>query len=83
MAGKPLLELRHVAKAFGHVVALQDVSLLAYPGEVLVIVGDNGAGKSTMIKVLSGVYPVDSGDVLIDGRVVSLSSPAKARDSKR
>jgi ABC-type sugar transport system ATPase subunit len=79
-AREPVLELRRVSKAFGHVVALSDVSLLAYPGEVLVIVGDNGAGKSTMIKVLSGVYPVDSGEVLIDGRLVSLSSPAKARD---
>ena len=76
----PVLELRHVSKAFGHVVALDDVSLEAYPGSVLVIVGDNGAGKSTMIKVLSGVYPVDSGELLIDGRPVNLSSPARARE---
>ena len=61
MAPDPILELRHVSKAFGHVVALEDVSLKAYAGSVLVIVGDNGAGKSTMIKVLAGVYPVDSG----------------------
>lgn len=77
---EPMLELRHVSKAFGHVVALDDVFLRAYAGTVLVIVGDNGAGKSTMIKVLAGVYPVDSGDILIDGRTVSLSSPAKARE---
>jgi ABC-type sugar transport system ATPase subunit len=77
---EPVLELRHVSKAFGHVVALEDVSLKANAGSVLVIVGDNGAGKSTMIKVLAGVYPVDSGEVLIDGRSVSLSSPAKARE---
>jgi ABC-type sugar transport system ATPase subunit len=76
----PILELRHVSKAFGHVVALEDVFLRAYPGSVLVIVGDNGAGKSTMIKILAGVYPVDRGEVLIDGRPVHLSSPARARE---
>jgi simple sugar transport system ATP-binding protein/D-xylose transport system ATP-binding protein len=77
---QPVLELRHVSKAFGHVVALEDVSLRAHAGSVLVIVGDNGAGKSTMIKVLAGVYPVDEGEVLIDGRPVNLTSPAKARE---
>ncbi len=76
----PLLELRHVSKAFGHVVALNDVSLRAQAGRVLVIVGDNGAGKSTMIKVLAGVYPVDHGEMLIDGHPVNLTSPAKARE---
>jgi ribose transport system ATP-binding protein len=75
-----ILELRNVSKAFGHVVALDDVSLRAHAGSVLVIVGDNGAGKSTMIKVLAGVYPVDRGEVLIDGRPVNLNSPAKARE---
>ena len=59
---------------------LTGVSLRAHAGSVLVLVGDNGAGKSTMIKVLAGVYPVDSGELLIDGRPVKLSSPAKARE---
>src|SRR5215471_1652542 len=77
---QPILELRHVSKAFGHVVALEDVSLQAFAGSVLVIVGDNGAGKSTMIKVLAGVYPVDAGEVRIDGRAVGLTSPARARE---
>jgi ABC-type sugar transport system ATPase subunit len=76
----PALELRHVSKAFGHVVALNDVSLSFQRGEVSVIVGDNGAGKSTMMKVLSGVYPVDSGDLLIGGEATSLGSPARARE---
>jgi ABC-type sugar transport system ATPase subunit len=79
-ADHPALELRHASKSFGHVVALQDVSLRVDPGSVLAIVGDNGAGKSTVIKVLSGVYPVDAGDLLVDGQKVSLSSPAKARE---
>jgi len=77
---EPVLELRHVSKAFGHVVALEDVYLRAHPGSVLVLVGDNGAGKSTMIKVLAGVYPVDAGEVLIDGKPVTLTSPARARE---
>jgi ABC-type sugar transport system ATPase subunit len=80
-AGRPsALELRHVSKAFGHVVALNDVSLSFQRGEVSVIVGDNGAGKSTMMKVLSGVYPVDSGELLIDGKPTLLTSPARARE---
>jgi ABC-type sugar transport system ATPase subunit len=75
------LELRNVSKAFGHVVALSEVSLGVEKGAVTVIVGDNGAGKSTMMKVLSGVYPVDSGEILIDGRATVLTSPAKAREN--
>jgi ABC-type sugar transport system ATPase subunit len=76
----PALELRHVSKAFGHVVALDDVSLSVEAGSVTVIVGDNGAGKSTMMKVLSGVYPVDKGELFIGGKPASLTSPAKARE---
>ena len=79
-ASQPALELRHASKAFGHVVALDDVSLRAERGSVTVIVGDNGAGKSTMMKVLSGVYPLDSGQLLVDGEPTSLASPARARE---
>ena len=78
--GQPALGLRHVNKAFGHVVALNDVSLNFKKGEVSVIVGDNGAGKSTMMKVMSGVYPVDSGELLVNGKPTILTSPAKARE---
>lgn len=80
VAATPALELRHVRKAFGHVVALDDVSLSVERGAVTVIVGDNGAGKSTMMKVLSGVYPVDSGELLINGVPTVLTSPARARE---
>lgn len=76
----PALELRQASKAFGHVIALNDVSLTMQAGEVTVIVGDNGAGKSTMMKVLSGVYPLDGGQLLINGRPTVLTSPAKARE---
>jgi simple sugar transport system ATP-binding protein len=57
LTGQPLLEVRDVAKYFGSVNALQDISLKVYAGEVTCVLGDNGAGKSTLIKVLSGVFP--------------------------
>lgn len=79
-AQSPVLELHEVSKAFGHVVALDGVHLEAYAGSVLVIVGDNGAGKTTMIKILAGVHPVDSGEVLLDGQPVTVTSPAKAQE---
>jgi len=79
-AGKPLLEARGIYKYFGAVTALADVSLDLYPGEVLGVVGDNGAGKSTFMKVLSGLYPPSEGTLIFDGQPVHFSSPAQSRD---
>lgn len=75
----PALELAGAWKSFGHVTALRDVSLSAWPGEVLAVVGDNGAGKSTMVKVISGVYALDKGEVRIGGKVLPGSDPHLAR----
>ena len=77
----PALELRSASKSFGRVAALRDASLSAYSGQVLGIVGDNGAGKSTMLKTLSGIHSLDSGSLLIDGRGVVFNSPKDARDA--
>ena len=74
-----LLELEHVSKYFGNVVALRDVSLHVDEGEVTCILGDNGAGKSTLIKILSGVHSHDEGAVRIEGRDVRFGSPREAR----
>jgi simple sugar transport system ATP-binding protein/D-xylose transport system ATP-binding protein len=63
----PALQLRGIRKYFGSVSALEDVHLDAYPGEVHAIVGDNGAGKSTMIKIISGIHRADEGEVLVNG----------------
>lgn len=76
----PVLELRAVTKRYGHITALDRVDLRAYGGEVLAVVGDNGAGKTTMLKVLAGVHSMDSGELLIDGKAEALSSPAKAQE---
>jgi rhamnose transport system ATP-binding protein len=75
------LELRNIRKTFGGVVALQDASLHLAPGSVHALLGENGAGKSTLIKVLAGVHTPDSGSILLDGRELSFSGPAAARDA--
>ena len=75
----PILSLREAAKNFGHVQALHSASLDVYPGEVLGIVGDNGAGKSTMLKILSGLVRPDTGTVSVNGSPVEMVSPADAR----
>lgn len=80
-AAKPaLIEVRNISKYFGSVVALNGISLSVKSGEVLCLLGDNGAGKSTLIKVLSGVHKPDKGEVFMDGREVTFSSPAEALD---
>ena len=75
----PLVEMRDIRVSFGGVHAVDGVSVDLYPGEVVALVGGNGAGKSTLIKVLSGAHPADSGEILIDGEVVSISNPRDAR----
>src|ERR1700742_314798 len=75
----PLLEARGLTKNYGNVQALDGASFTAYPGEVVALIGDNGAGKSTLVKTLSGVIRPDSGQILIEGNPVSLSSPLDAR----
>lgn len=63
----PVLELRNITLHYGSVEALHDVSIKSYAGEVIGLVGDNGAGKSSLIKVISGVNTADSGEVIVDG----------------
>jgi simple sugar transport system ATP-binding protein len=75
----PMLEMQSVSKYFGSVNALEDISIVVYPGEVTCVLGDNGAGKSTLIKILSGVYAPDKGEVRFDGEPVTFAGPRDAR----
>jgi simple sugar transport system ATP-binding protein len=74
-----LLEADHISKYYGNVVALNDISTYVNGGEVTCILGDNGAGKSSFIKILSGVHPPDEGRLLVDSEPVSFQSPRDAR----
>src|SRR5829696_556565 len=75
-----LLEVRGVGKRFGSVLALQDISTAVNAGEVTCVLGDNGAGKSTFIKILSGAHTPDSVQYLVDGAPAGFSSPRDALD---
>ncbi|WNV84612.1 sugar ABC transporter ATP-binding protein [Umezawaea sp. Da 62-37] len=77
----PLLAVASVAKSFGAVAAVRDVSFPLHGGEIHALVGENGAGKSTIVKMLAGVHRPDSGQVLLDGEPVDLGSPAAAIDA--
>src|ERR1700733_13700026 len=74
----PILQLRGLNKSFGPVHVLHDVNFEIYPGQVTALIGDNGAGKSTMVKCIGGTYTIDSGEYLFEGRPVHVTSP---RDS--
>jgi simple sugar transport system ATP-binding protein len=74
-----LLEARRISKHYGSVVALKEVSAHVNAGEVTCLLGDNGAGKSSFIKILSGVHQADKGQLLIDGEEVQFASPRDAR----
>jgi simple sugar transport system ATP-binding protein len=71
--------MRGISKSFGAVNALVDVNLTVYPGEILGLVGDNSAGKSTLMKILTGAYHRDAGEILIDGHPVHFHSPHESR----
>jgi simple sugar transport system ATP-binding protein len=75
----PFIEMRGINKAFGAVQALRDVDLHLEPGEILGLVGDNSAGKSTLMKVLTGAYSRDTGDVLVEGGETHFRTPLDSR----
>jgi ABC-type sugar transport system ATPase subunit len=74
----PLFEARNLSKIYGHVEALRDMSLTLMAGEVHAIVGDNGAGKSTFVRIVSGATDPTSGTMLMDGREVEFRTPSAA-----
>lgn len=80
MAAHAPIELVEVSKRYGQTTAVRNVSLRLVPGEVLCLLGENGAGKSTIIKMLTGVEPPTSGEILVDGAPARFTSPRDALD---
>lgn len=72
------IELRHISKHFGSVVANKDINLTLRKGEILALLGENGSGKTTLMNMLSGIYKPDAGSIYIDGEKTLISSPEDA-----
>jgi fructose transport system ATP-binding protein len=81
MQREPLLTARGLVKRYGRVTALDAADFDLYPGEILAVIGDNGAGKSSLIKALSGAITPDEGEIRLDGKPVAFRSPMEARDA--
>jgi ABC-type sugar transport system ATPase subunit len=79
VASLALIRIERVRKEFGAVVALDELTLDVDAGEIVALVGDNGAGKSTVVKCVAGVYQPTSGQIMLEGRRVDFSSPLDAR----
>jgi fructose transport system ATP-binding protein len=75
----PVLQARGLVKRYGHVVALDGADFDLMPGEVLAVIGDNGAGKTSLIKALTGALQPDEGQILLDGKPVRIRDPLEAR----
>ncbi|WP_439562454.1 ATP-binding cassette domain-containing protein [Roseinatronobacter sp.] len=80
MTQQTILSARGLVKRYGRVTALDRCDFDLYPGEVLAVIGDNGAGKSSMIKALSGAIQPDEGEILVEGKPVRFPSPIAARE---
>jgi ABC-type glutathione transport system ATPase component len=81
MQREPILTARGLVKRYGRVTALDSADFDLYPGEILAVIGDNGAGKSSLIKALSGAMTPDEGEIRLEGKPVSFRSPMEAREA--
>ena len=81
MSTEPLLTARGLVKRYGRVTALDQADFDLYPGEILAVIGDNGAGKSSLIKAISGAIIPDEGEIRLEGKVVNFKAPMEARDA--
>ena len=79
MAQEPILTARGLVKRYGRVTALDHADFDLYPGEILAVIGDNGAGKSSMIKAISGAITPDEGEIRLEGQLINFRSPLEAR----
>ncbi|HPE53793.1 MAG TPA: ATP-binding cassette domain-containing protein, partial [Mesotoga prima] len=78
MADLPILEMRNITKAFPGVIANENISLDLKKGEVHALLGENGAGKTTLMNILFGIYKADEGEIFMEGKQISISSPHNA-----
>lgn len=78
---QPVLSGRGLVKRYGRVTALDNADFDLYPGEILAVIGDNGAGKSSLIKALSGAISLDEGEIRLEGKPINFSSPMDAREA--
>jgi fructose transport system ATP-binding protein len=81
MSIQPVLTARGIVKRYGRVTALDRADFDLYPGEILAVIGDNGAGKSSLIKAISGAIRPDEGEIRLDGKIVNFRSPMEAREA--
>lgn len=81
MTREPILTARGLVKRYGRVTALDHADFDLYAGEVLAVIGDNGAGKSSLIKAISGAVHPDEGEITLDGKPIHFRSPMEARDA--
>ncbi|SPH23753.1 Ribose import ATP-binding protein RbsA [Defluviimonas aquaemixtae] len=78
---EPILKARGIVKRYGRVTALDNADFDLYPGEILAVIGDNGAGKSSLIKAISGAITIDEGEMSLEGKPIRFTSPLEARDA--
>jgi fructose transport system ATP-binding protein len=81
MEREPLLTARGLVKRYGRVTALNNCDFDLYPGEILAVIGDNGAGKSSLIKAICGAVTPDEGEIRLEGKVLKFRSPMEAREA--
>jgi fructose transport system ATP-binding protein len=81
MTIEPILKARGVVKRYGRVTALDHCDFDLMPGEILAVIGDNGAGKSSLIKAISGAITIDEGEITLEGKPIAFTSPLQARDA--
>ncbi|MER8707411.1 ATP-binding cassette domain-containing protein [Mesorhizobium sp. M0323] len=78
---EPILTARSLVKRYGRVTALDSADFDLYPGEILAVIGDNGAGKSSLIKAISGAVTPDEGEIRLEGKPIAFKSPMEAREA--
>ena len=81
MSTEPLLTARGLVKRYGRVTALDHADFDLYPGEILAVIGDNGAGKSSLIKAICGAVTPDEGEIRLEGKELKFRSPMEAREA--